>query len=77
VRKGRKKPLSTSPPESATDCRAEAEARGRAAFEAATASPEPTPEPPLDWLSSARRERPKSGERGKPGCRKEVRGGQA
>jgi hypothetical protein len=29
--------------------RAEAEARGRAAFEAATTEPEPTPEP-LSWL---------------------------
>jgi hypothetical protein len=37
-------------PEPAPDWRGEAEARGRAAFEAATAEPAPKPAEPLAWL---------------------------
>ena len=41
-----KQPTATPAP----DWRQEAEARGKAAFEAATAEPAPTPAEPLAWL---------------------------
>ena len=55
------KPLLVTLPEAVlppADWRAEAEAEGRKAFEAATTEPEPTPEPALAWLWTPKRKEP-------------------